>query len=182
VPELRTVLSYHDEPGYVRALGRSVREAWGAEGPAERVLFSFHGIPQRYADAGDPYPGECRRTAELLAAELDLPPERWQMSFQSLFGREEWVKPYTDRTVKGLAQSGVRSLDVLCPGFAADCLETLDEIDVLNRGFFLGAGGERFRFVRCLNDRRDHLEFLTDLARRQLAGWVTPRASAPAPA
>lgn len=178
VPELRTVLSYHDEPAYVRALAASVRDAWAAEGPAEKLLFSFHGIPQRYADAGDPYPGECRRTAELVAAELELPAERWQMSFQSLFGREEWVKPYTDRTVKALAASGVRSLDVLCPGFAADCLETLEEIDVLNRGFFQAAGGERFRFVRCLNDRRDHLEFLTDLAWRQLAGWVTAKEAA----
>jgi ferrochelatase len=171
VPELRTVMSYHDEPGYARALARRIRETWGAEGPAEKLLFSFHGIPQRYSDAGDPYFGQCHETARLVAAELGLEPGRFQVTFQSLFGREEWVKPYTDRTVKALAAAGTRSLDVVCPGFAADCLETLEEIDGLNRGYFSAAGGERFRFVPSLNDRRDHLEFLADLAARHLKGW-----------
>ena len=176
VPELRTVMSYHDEPGYVAALARSIREAWGAEGPAEKLLFSFHGIPQRYFDSGDPYFCQCQKTARLVAEELGLPSERWVVAFQSLFGREEWIKPYTERTIKALAGAGVRSLDVVCPGFAADCLETLDEIDGLNREFFRDAGGERFRFISCLNDRPDHLDFLAGLVRRQLAGWVALRA------
>ena len=172
VPELRTVHGYHDRPGYVRALAASLREVWRQDGPAERLLFSFHGIPQRYFDAGDPYHCLCHKTARLVAEELELPPERYQVSFQSLFGKEEWIKPYTDRTVQALARSGVKSLDVICPGFAADCLETLEEIDQLNRELFLHAGGERFRYIPALNDRPEHLDALSEVALSHLGGWV----------
>ena len=175
VPELRTVLSYHDDPGYVAALADSIRAAWSDGGPAEKLLFSFHGIPQRYFDAGDPYPCHCWKTARLVAERLGLPPERYEVTFQSLFGKEEWIKPYTDRTLQAMARAGVKSVDVICPGFAADCLETLEEIDGLNRELFLHAGGERFRYVPALNDRPDHVRVLADLVLRQLAGWVEPR-------
>ena len=133
---------------------------------------SFHGMPQRYFDDGDPYFCYCQKTARLLAEALGLPRERWLVSFQSLFGKEEWLKPYTDRTVEALAKQGVRALDVICPGFSADCLETIEEIDQLNREIFLHHGGERFRFLSCLNDRDDHLDFLADLVARQLDGWL----------
>ncbi|HEX4953798.1 MAG TPA: ferrochelatase [Thermoanaerobaculia bacterium] len=175
VPELRMVGTYHDQPGYVAALAASIRELWGRDGEPERLLFSFHGIPQRYFDAGDPYHCLCHKTARLVAESLGLPAERWVVCFQSLFGKEEWIKPYTASTVEALARSGLKRLDVICPGFSADCLETLEEIDQLNREIFLHHGGERFRYVPALNDRPDHLRFLADLALANLGGWVVPR-------
>jgi len=172
VPGLRTIETYHDEPGYIAALAASVRERWQAEGEPEKLLMSFHGMPQRYFDDGDPYFCYCQKTARLLAEALALPSDRWMLSFQSLFGKEEWLKPYTDRTVERLAREGVRALDVICPGFSADCLETIEEIDELNREIFLHHGGEKFRFISCLNERDDHLDFLAARVARELAGWV----------
>lgn len=171
VPELRVIQHYHDEPGYIRALAATVRETWTAGSPG-KLLFSFHGIPQRYFDAGDPYFCQCQKTARLVAEDLGLPREAYEVSFQSLFGKEEWIKPYTDRTIQGMAKSGIRSLDVICPGFSADCLETLEEIDGLNREGFLHAGGEHYRYIPALNDRPDHVRFLADLVIRNLQGWI----------
>ena len=122
----------------------------GARRAAEKLLFSFHGIPQRYFLAGDPYFCECHKLARLAAEELQLPRERWEVSFQSLFGKEEWLKPYTDKTIAAMAKSGIRGLDVVCPGFSADCLETIEEIDDQNREIFLHAGGERYRYIPAL--------------------------------
>jgi protoporphyrin/coproporphyrin ferrochelatase len=181
VPELRLIHPYHDDPAYVAALAASVREAWAAAPAAEKLLFSFHGIPKRYFLAGDPYFCHCQKTARLVAERLALPRERYVVSFQSLFGREEWLRPYTDETMRALAADGVRSLDVICPGFSADCLETIDEIDGLNREIFLRAGGERYRYIPALNDRPDHLRLLADLVRRNLAGWIEPAAAAAPP-
>lgn len=175
VPELRTIGGYHDEPGYIRALAASIRERW-AEREPEKLLFSFHGIPLRYFEAGDPYHCTCHKTARLVAEELGISKDRYVVSFQSLFGREEWLKPYTDETVTALGASGLASLDVICPGFAADCLETLEEIDVQNREFFEEAGGGEFRYIPALNDRDDHVRFLADLAQRNLQGWAVPAA------
>lgn len=172
VPEIRTINGYHDDPGYIRVLAASIRESWADGGPGEKLLFSFHGIPQRYFDAGDPYFCFCHKLARLTAEELGLPRERWQVSFQSLFGKEEWLKPYTDKTVEAMARSGIRSIDVICPGFSADCLETLEEMDEQNREIFLHAGGERFRYIPCLNDRPDHMRVIADVALRHLQGWV----------
>jgi protoporphyrin/coproporphyrin ferrochelatase len=171
VPALRMITDYHDDPGYVDALARSVRELWEQEGEPDRLLLSFHGIPVRYEQAGDPYPRQCRRTANLLAEALRLPYERWLLSFQSRFGREKWLEPYTDETLKKWGASGIKNVDVVCPGFAADCLETLEEIALLNRGFFLDAGGERFRYIPALNDRPHHIRALADLVERHLQGW-----------
>ncbi len=174
VPELRMIHPYHDEPAYVEALAASLRDAWAAAPPADRLLFSFHGIPKRYFLAGDPYYCHCQKTARLVAERLALPRERYEVSFQSLFGREEWLRPYTEDTMRAMAADGVRSLDVICPGFSADCLETIEEIDGLNREIFLHAGGERYRYIPALNDRPDHLRLLADLVLRNLAGWIEP--------
>jgi ferrochelatase len=177
VPELRTIHSYHDRPGYVEALAATLREAWAAGGQADRLLFSFHGIPQRYFEAGDPYYCHCQKTARLVAERLALPRERYEVSFQSLFGREEWLKPYSNETIKAMARSGVRSLDVVCPGFSADCLETVEEIDGENRELFLHAGGESYRYIPALNDRPDHIRALAGLCLDHLHGWVEPRST-----
>lgn len=174
VPELRVVQHYHDEPGYIRGLAATIREAWADGSQPDKLLFSFHGIPQRYFEAGDPYFCHCHKTARLVAEDLGLPRDRYVVSFQSLFGKEEWLKPYTDKTMQGLAKSGVRSLDVICPGFSADCLETIEEIDEQNREIFLHAGGERYRYIPALNDRPDHVRFLADLVVRNLHGWAEP--------
>lgn len=172
VPELRTVHQYHDDPAYIAALAASLREGWGDDGPAEKLIFSFHGIPKRYFLGGDPYHCQCHKTARLVAEALELPKERYEVCFQSLFGKEEWIKPYTIDTVTAMAQSGVESLDVICPGFSADCLETLEEIDGENREAFEHNGGERFRYIPALNDRPDHLDALAGVVLRNLAGWV----------
>src|SRR6185369_12968969 len=174
VPEVRTVHHYHDVPAYTDALAASIRDAWSAGGQAEKLLFSFHGIPQRYFDAGDPYFCHCHKTARLAAERLGLPRERWEISFQSLLGREDWIKPYSEKTIRAMARSGVKSLDVVCPGFSADCLETLEEIDEQNREFFLHAGGETYRYIPALNDRPDHVRVLADIVQANLAGWIVP--------
>ena len=172
IPELRTIHQYHDDPAYIRALAASVREAWDSDGPAQRLLMSFHGIPKRYFLAGDPYYCHCAKTARLLAEELDLAPEQWQLTFQSRFGREEWIQPYTDETLESWGREKLESVDVICPGFSADCLETIDEIDLENREVFEHAGGGRFRYIPALNERPDHLDALADLAARNLSGWA----------
>ncbi|MCA9753958.1 MAG: ferrochelatase, partial [Gemmatimonadetes bacterium] len=175
VPGLRLVQHYHDHPGYVRALANSIRRTWQDGGPPEKLLFSFHGMPVRYLHDGDPYHCECHKTARLVAEELELPDDRWFVSFQSLFGKEEWLRPYTDETLEGWGKNGLGSVDVLCPGFSADCLETIDEIGRENRHVFAEAGGGRYRFIPCLNDDAEHVDALADVAARELAGWTTPK-------
>jgi len=151
IPELRFINRYQDHPTYIRALADSVRIAWEQREQPERLLISFHGIPQDYADGGDPYPEECRTTASLLAAELGLTDDRWAISFQSRMGRKPWIQPYTDKILKAWGKEGVKSVQVICPGFAADCLETLEEIAVENRDYFLKAGGESYHYIPALN-------------------------------
>ncbi|MEE8526559.1 MAG: ferrochelatase [Thermoanaerobaculia bacterium] len=176
IPELRTIQAYHDDRGYIRALASSIREVWTpAGGQPDQLLFSFHGVPLRYIQNGDPYHCQCHKTGRLVAEELELDEGRYAVTFQSHFGSEEWIKPATDVTVRAMARSGVRSLDVVCPGFSADCLETLEEIAIQNREFFEQNGGEQFRFIPCLNDRPDHVRALADLILRHLQGWIEPR-------
>ncbi len=171
LPELRFINQYHDEPGYVDALAASIREHWDRRGRGERLLLSFHGLPRRYLLAGDPYHCQCHKTARLLAAALGLGEDEWVISFQSRVGREEWLRPYTDETVERLAKEGIRRLDVACPGFSADCLETLEEIAMQNAEIFEAAGGETLNYLPALNDRNDHIGFLADLALRHCTGW-----------
>lgn len=171
VPELRFVGHYHDEPGYIEALAAGVREDWAERGRGEHLLMSFHGVPRRYLDAGDPYHCQCHKTARLLAERLGLEDGRWSITFQSRFGREEWLKPYTDERIRALGRQGLKRIDVVCPGFSADCLETLEEIAIRNAEFFHETGGESLNYIPCLNARADHLDFLTGLALRHLQGW-----------
>ena len=171
VPELRTVGCYHDHPGYIAALAASVRQLWEREGAAEKLLFSFHGIPEKGFLAGDPYFCHCHKTARLVAQELGLSDQRWEVAFQSKFGREPWIEPATIDRVQELGRQGLSSLDVLCPGFAADCLETLEEIAITNQEAFHAAGGGSFRYIPALNDRPDHLDALAAIAAQHMAGW-----------
>ena len=172
VPEVRTIHEFHDEPALVEALAATIREKWQKEGEPEKLVTSYHGIPLRYFLDGDPYHCFCHKTTRLIAEELGLAPDRYIVTFQSIFGKEEWLTPATDKTLESLPGHGVKKVDVVCPGFSIDCLETLEEIDVENRHIFMEAGGEEFRYIPCLNDREDHVDFLVDLARRHLGGWV----------
>lgn len=171
-PALRTVTHYHDEPGYIRALAASVRRHWEAHGRGERLMLSFHGIPKRYVKNGDPYPRDCGVTAQRLAAELGLQRGEWKVCFQSRFGREPWLRPYTDKTLEAWGREGIKSVDVICPGFAADCLETLEEIAIGNRELFEASGGERLSYIPALNDDPAHIDMLAGLVERELAGWL----------
>jgi len=171
LPELRFVNHYHDEPGYIAALVDSVRTHWTEQGEPDRLLFSFHGIPQEYLLRGDPYGCQCRKTARLTAEALALAPERWQIAFQSRVGRKEWLRPYTDETLEVWGREGIEKVHVICPGFAADCLETLEEVAVTNRDRFLAAGGKEFGYIPALNDRAEHLELLMALVLQHVAGW-----------
>jgi ferrochelatase len=175
LPELRFITHYHDQAGYIAALVESIREAWQRNGQSEKLVFSFHGIPKRYFMNGDPYYCECQKTARLVAEALNLPKERYVVAFQSRFGREEWLKPYTSETLEELAKHGVQSVDVICPGFAADCLETLEEIDGENREVFLEAGGKTYHYIPALNDAPAHIQALGDLALKHLQGWLQPQ-------
>ncbi|MDX8387534.1 MAG: ferrochelatase [Ghiorsea sp.] len=172
VPDLRVLSAYYDEPTYIEALASSVREQWEKYGQAEKLMMSFHGIPKRYLNNGDPYPCHCRKTARLLAENLGLNEDQWMITFQSIFGREEWIKPYTADQLKTWGKEGVKSVDVICPGFAADCLETLEEIKVENKGYFVEAGGDTLNYIPALNDRDDHIAVLEGLVHRECTGWL----------
>lgn len=171
VPELRFINSYHDQAPYIDALADSVRRAWAQNRRGEILLMSFHGVPQRYLLEGDPYHCQCHATARLLAEKLELDEKSWQLVFQSRFGREPWLQPYCDETLKALPFRGVRSVDVICPGFSVDCLETLEEIAIQNHALFRRAGGESFQYIPCLNDREKHVDLLLNLIEQHTAGW-----------
>ncbi len=164
VPELRTVRHYPDHPGYIAALAAAVRTHWAEQGRGDRLLMSFHGMPRAAVDQGDPYPEDCRRTATALAAALGLNEGEYLLTYQSRFGKGEWLTPYTDLTLAALPAQGVRRLDVICPGFAADCLETLEEIALEGRDTFLAAGGERYAYIPALNERPEWIAALRDIA------------------
>ena len=171
VPELRFVQGYHDDARWVDAVAASVREHWATQPRGERLLFSFHGIPQRFFDLGDPYHCACRASARLVAARLGLAPNEWSVSFQSRVGRERWLEPYTDKTLERMAHEGIKRVDVVCPGFAVDCLETLEEIAIENRALFVAAGGERLGYVPALNASAAHVEALAGVVARHGQGW-----------
>jgi ferrochelatase len=171
IPELRFVNHYHDDPGYIDALAKRVDDHWMAHGEPQRLLLSFHGVPRRTLLLGDPYHCECQKTARLLSERLRLKPEQIVVTFQSRFGRAQWLAPYTEPTLVALARQGVKRVDVMCPGFSADCLETLEEIDQEARRAFLAAGGAEFHYIPCLNDQHEWMAALSSLAMRHLQGW-----------
>lgn len=178
VPELRSVAQYHDDPGYIDALAARLSAHWREHGRAERLLLSFHGLPHRSLTLGDPYHCHCQATARLLRERLGVPEAQLMVTFQSRVGRAKWLEPYTEPTLRQLAASGLKSVDVMCPGFVADCLETLEEIAQEGRDAFLAAGGREFRYVPCLNDDAAWIQALADLAQRHLQGWPTEVAPA----
>ncbi|MCV2354270.1 ferrochelatase [Paucibacter sp. B2R-40] len=173
LPELRFVNRYHDEPLYIAALAESVRAHWAANGRPERLIISFHGMPARTLALGDPYHCECLKTGRLLAEALGLSKTEYVVTFQSRFGRAKWLEPYTEPTLKKLAAEGVKRIAVICPGFSADCLETLEEISMEARDAFVAAGGQQFSYIPCLNDSPAGMRALTALAERHLQGWPT---------
>ena len=171
IPEFRFINQYHDVPDYIEALAASVREAWNEREQPEKLLFSFHGTPKRFFTEGDPYFTQCHQTAILVAERLGMPEDRWQLTFQSIFGREEWLGPYTIDRLKELAANGVTSVDIVCPGFSADCLETIEEICVENRDAYIEAGGKTFNYIPALNDRVDHIQALSNLVQKNTIDW-----------
>ena len=171
-PEIRLVKHFNDHPAYIGALAALVREHWREWGNPDRLIMSFHGLPQFSLTRGDPYHCECQKTARLLAEELRLGDSQWQITFQSRLGRLEWLKPYTASTLAELGGKGVRRVDLICPGFVSDCLETLEEIGIEGREIFLGAGGKEFHLLPCLNESGDWIRALAAIARGHLAGWV----------
>jgi protoporphyrin/coproporphyrin ferrochelatase len=173
VPALRFVDTFHDDPGYIRSLARCVNEYWEKHRRPDRLVLSFHGVPRRSLTLGDPYHCYCQVTGRLLARELGLEPKQWTLTFQSRFGRAEWLKPYTLDTLTGLGREGVGRVDVFCPGFVADCLETLEEIGIEGRRRFQKAGGGELHAIPCLNEHPAWMAALADLAFRQLGGWLT---------
>jgi ferrochelatase len=173
LPQLRYIASYHAEPDYIRALAASLKDHQRLHGPAGHLLMSFHGIPLSYVSAGDRYADECRHTAGLLASAMELEERDWSLSFQSRFGANRWLTPATERALRELPRRGVRAVTVICPGFAADCLETLEEIALTGRELFMQAGGERFDYVPALNARADHAGMLARLIARSIADWPT---------
>ena len=172
VPGMRFVDSFHDDPGYIRALAQNINDHWMKNGRGERLVLSFHGVPRRTLERGDPYHCHCQKTARLLTDELGLDRTQWVLAFQSRFGRAEWLKPYTAATLQALAREGVARVDVACPGFVADCLETLEEIAIEGRDLFVKVGGKAFHAIPCLNEHPLWIAALADLVLRHLQGWL----------
>ena len=180
VPEMRWIKHFHDHAGYIEALKRSVLDHWTRVGPlgkADKLVVSFHGVPKRTLDLGDPYHCECQKTGRLLAESLGLSDGDYVVTFQSRFGRAEWLKPYTAPTLRKLAADGGGRVDVICPGFTTDCLETLEEIAIEGKNAFLSAGGKQFHYIACLNDAPAFITALADLAQQQMHGWPIPSTS-----
>ena len=173
LPELRFVNRYHDDAGYIEALTRKIRTHWMHHGQAEQLVMSFHGVPERTLHLGDPYHCECFKTARLLAEQLGLSTDQYKVSFQSRLGRAKWLQPYTEPTLMAMGQAGVKRVDVVCPAFTSDCLETLEEINMEGREAFLHAGGQAFHYIPCLNDDPAWISALADITQQHLQGWPT---------
>ncbi|MCM5679839.1 ferrochelatase [Schlegelella sp. S2-27] len=176
LPEFRFVNQYHDHPMYIDALAQRIAHHWMVHGRPDRLVMSFHGVPRRTLTLGDPYHCQCHKTARLLADRLGLDESQYKVTFQSRFGRAEWLQPYTEPTLHELGKAGVKRVDAICPGFVSDCLETLEEIAMEGRQAFLNAGGQEFRYIPCLNDQHEWIAALAAIAQQHLAGWPVPAA------
>ena len=176
IPELRFVNHYHDEPGYIAALALSLERYWKKNGRPDQLVMSFHGVPERTLHLGDPYHCECFKTARLLAEKLGLRKDQFKVTFQSRLGRAKWLEPYTEPTLIEMGKAGVGRVDVVCPGFTSDCLETLEEINMEGRHAFLDAGGKEFHYIPCLNDDPEWISALCAISQKHLLGWPTLQA------
>ena len=179
LPEIRFINRYHDDAGYIEALAKKVRAHWMHNGQADKLVMSFHGVPERTLQLGDPYHCECHKTARLLANQLGLAKDRYKVTFQSRFGKAKWLEPYTEPSLIELAKTGTQSVDLICPGFTSDCLETLEEINMEAREAFLHAGGKTFNYIDCVNDSPDWIRALADLSELHMQGWPTKHADDP---
>ena len=179
LPELRFVNRYHDDPGYIDALAQRMQHHWLHHERGDHLVMSFHGLPERNLHLGDPYHCECHKTARLLAQKLGIEKDRYTVTFQSRFGKAKWLQPYTEPTLIAMAQKGVKSVDVVCPVFTSDCIETLEEINQEAREAFLHAGGKTFEYIECVNDSPDWIRALTHLTEQHLLGWPTQKADDP---
>lgn len=171
LPDFRFINHYHDDTRYINALVESIKAYQNEHGTADKLIFSYHGIPLRYLKNGDPYHCECHKTTRLVAEKLGLEKNQYMTAFQSRFGREEWLKPYTDETLKSLPSQGIKSVQMVCPGFSSDCLETIEEIGEENREYFMQAGGESYQYIPCLNSEDSHIQALTAIIKDNLQGW-----------
>ena len=178
MPELRFINEYHDNKNYIDAVASKIEQHWQENGRADKLIFTYHGIPKRYLLNGDPYHCECYKTSRLIAERLGISKDEYLTTFQSRFGREEWLKPYTDHTLKALPEQGVKSVQLVCPGFSADCLETIEEIGIENRDYFLEAGGEKYEYIPALNADKGHIDALVGLIKTNLHGWKVDRDTA----
>lgn len=171
IPELRFISSYHDHPLYIKAMAEKIKDFWADKGQADKLILSFHGVPKRYLELGDPYYCHCQATSRLLIDALGIDANKVITTFQSRFGKAEWLKPYTDHTLKALPGEGVNSVQVFCPGFSSDCLETLEEIAVENRDYFIEAGGQAYQYIPALNSDKKHIDLLETIINSNLQGW-----------
>ncbi|MDU0353634.1 ferrochelatase [Paraglaciecola aquimarina] len=172
MPELQFITHYHDNPDYIQAVADKIRAHWQLNGQADKLIFSFHGIPKRYLLKGDPYHCECYKTSRLIAQNLGLDESQHFTSFQSRFGREEWLKPYTDSSLRQFAKDGIKSVQVVCPGFSADCLETIEEIAIENRDYFLEAGGQSYQYIEALNADTAHIDAMSQILKPYLSSMI----------
>ena len=171
VPQLRFISHYYDDEGYLSAVANSIQKYWDEHGKPEKLFYSFHGMPKRTLNAGDPYYCHCNKTARIISEKLGLADDEWIIAFQSLFGKEEWLRPYANETLKQLGEQTLKSVDVVCPGFSADCLETLEEMAVENKAVFQEAGGGQYRYIPCLNDSPEHIDAIASLVAKNAQGW-----------
>ncbi len=172
IPEVRFVKQYHDHQGYIAALAQNVRDYWDKNGKPDKLVMSFHGVPRASLDKGDPYHCFCQKTGRLVAETLSLNADEYQVCFQSRFGKAEWLQPYTAETLKQLGEAGTKRVDIICPGFVSDCLETLEEIAMEAKETFINAGGHDYHYIPCLNERSDWIQALSDITLSHLQGWL----------
>ena len=172
IPEIRFVNNYFEEPMYIECLARSIKKNWKKFGKSQKLIFSYHGIPKKYLLKGDPYHCFCQKTTRLVAEKMKLKEKDYITTFQSRFGPDEWLQPYTDKTLEELPEKGIKKVHILSPGFSSDCLETLEELEVQNKEIFFSSGGEEYNYIKCLNDDLQHLKMLRSLILNHLKGWA----------
>ena len=171
IPELRFINQYFEEEKYIETLASSIEDFWRTNGKPQKIIFSYHGIPKRYLINGDPYHCFCLKTTRLVKEKMRLSDDQITTTFQSRFGREEWLQPYTSETLKELPAKGIKDIHIISPGFSSDCLETLEELEEENREYFIESGGEKYKYIPCLNDNKKHLDFISDLIIKNTLGW-----------